>query len=158
MAILLKGGKVLSGNNLIDQDVLIQGKTIIEMSFNIPIENHQVEELNGKFISPGFIDMHVHLREPGFSEKETIRTGTMAAARGGYTTICAMPNVTPTPDDLEGVTRILELIKKDALVKVMTYSAITKKLQSDVLVDMKEVKDFVCGFTNDGYGIELAHR
>ncbi len=155
MGLLLKNGKLLQKDSLIDKDILIEGSNISVIADEIETANHTVIDLEGKFVTPGFIDMHVHLREPGFSEKETILTGTSAAARGGYTTICAMPNVNPTPDDLEGVERILELIKKDAKIKVMTYGAITKNITStNDLVNMEELKDKVCGFTNDGYGIQ----
>lgn len=155
MGILLKNGKLLIKDELVEKDLLIEEKYIQKIDIDIEEEGHQVIDLDGKFIAPGFVDMHVHLREPGYSEKETVKTGTMAAARGGYTTICAMPNVNPTPDDLKGVMSILSIIEKDALVKVKTYSAITKKITSNnELVDMNEVKDYVCGFTNDGYGVQ----
>ena len=77
------------------------------------------------FLSPGFIDVHVHLREPGGEHKETIETGTKAAAKGGYTTICAMPNTRPVPDTVENFSHVIDLIEKNALVRVLPYASIT---------------------------------
>ena len=77
-------------------------------------------------ILPGFVDVHVHLREPGFSYKETIRTGTLAAAHGGYTAVCAMPNLNPVPDSMETLQMELDAIQKDAVIRVLPYGAITK--------------------------------
>ncbi len=160
MGILLKNGKILDGNFLITKDILIEGSNIMEIKDDIHQENHQVFDLKGYFISPGFVDMHVHLREPGFEHKETIRTGTMAAARGGYTTICAMPNTNPTPDTIEDLKSIHSLIEKNAFINVLTYGAITKKLKDEGndLVDFDALHQYVCGFTNDGYGVQSAKQ
>ena len=78
-----------------------------------------VTQLNSCYLLPGFADVHVHLREPGFSYKETIRTGSMAAAHGGYTTVCAMPNLNPVPDSPAHLAQELELIRRDAVVRVL---------------------------------------
>ena len=84
-------------------------------------------------ILPGFVDVHVHLREPGFSYKETIRTGTLAAAHGGYTAVCAMPNLNPVPDSMETLQMELDAIQKDAVIRVLPYGAITKGEQGGEL-------------------------
>lgn len=160
MGILLQNGKILKGDDLINRDLLIEGNTIAEISEKIDEVSHEIINLKGNFISPGFVDMHVHLREPGFEHKETIRTGTMAAARGGYTTVCAMPNTNPTPDTLEDLMHIHKLISENALVKVLAYGAITKKLKDEgnALVDFDQLHAHVCGFTNDGYGVQSTRQ
>jgi len=169
MGILLKGGFLLEDNQTVIKDVLILDNKITQIESSIPIENHEIHDCKGLFISPGFIDMHVHLREPGCENKETIRTGTMAAAKGGYTLVCAMPNTNPVPDNLEVINLILEKIKQNALIKVLPYATITKSQKNhSPLVDMELLKDKVCGFSNDGFGIQstkemyeamlLAHR
>ena len=86
-------------------------------------------------ILPGFVDVHVHLREPGFSYKETIRTGTLAAAHGGYTAVCAMPNLNPVPDSMETLQMELDAILKDAVIRVLPYGAITIGEQGRELAD-----------------------
>lgn len=169
MGILLKNGFLLEDNQTVIKDVLILDNKITQIESSIPKENHEIHDCKGFLISPGFIDMHVHLREPGYENKETIRTGTMAAAKGGYTLVCAMPNTNPVPDNLEVVNFILEKIKQNAVVKVLPYATITKSQKNHApLVDMELLKDKVCGFSNDGFGIQstkemyeamlLAHR
>lgn len=114
-------------------------------------------DAKGALVTPGLIDVHVHLREPGFSDKETIKSGTMAAARGGFTTICAMPNVNPVPDTVEKMIAIQEKIKKDAVIKVLQYAPITKGLKSDYLTDQQALLDAgAFAFTNDGVGVQTA--
>ncbi len=153
--ILLQGGTILEKGKLVFKDVMIKDGVIIKIEEDIVEEHATVYQLNGKFISPGLIDMHVHLREPGFEQKETIETGTKAAARGGYTLVCAMPNTYPVPDSVEKINHMLDLIEKNAVVKVIPYAAISKGIQAGAeLVDMEELKSKVCGFTNDGYGIQ----
>ena len=108
-------------------------------------------------ITPGLIDVHVHLREPGFTYKETIQTGSEAAARGGFTTICAMPNTNPVPDTVEKFEELQALIKKDAVVKVLHYAPITTGLKSDELVDQPGLLAAgAFAFTNDGVGVQTA--
>lgn len=104
-------------------------------------------------VFPGFCDVHVHLREPGFSYKETIRTGTLAAAHGGYTDICAMPNLSPVPDGVKTLTPELDAIKRDAAVRVHPYGSITKGEAGTELSDMAELAPHVCAFSDDGKGV-----
>lgn len=103
---------------------------------------------------PGFADVHVHLREPGFFYKETIRTGTLAAARGGYTTVCSMPNLNPAPDSPKTLAPQLELIRRDAAVHVVPYGTITRGERGEELSDMEALAPCVAGFSDDGRGVQ----
>ena len=105
-------------------------------------------------IFPGFIDVHVHLREPGFSYKETIATGTRAAICGGYSTVASMPNLNPVPDSIENLNVQLDIIKKDALVNVYPFAAITKGQLGNELSDIDALYDKVIGFSDDGRGVQ----
>ena len=114
----------------------------------------RVFDCTGKIITPGLVDLHVHLREPGFSRKETIATGTAAAAHGGFTTVCSMPNLEPAPDTMENLQQQLSIIERDAVVKVLPYATITRKRRGDELVDFSALKPYVAGFSDDGSGVQ----
>ncbi len=105
-------------------------------------------------IFPGFIDVHVHFREPGFSYKETIASGSAAAARGGYTAVCTMPNLNPVPDSRENLQKQLEIINRDAVVKVIPFGSITKGEMGQALSDLEDMAPSVCGFSDDGRGVD----
>ena len=105
-------------------------------------------------IFPGFCDVHVHLREPGYSYKETVETGTLSAARGGYTAVCSMPNLKPAPDSLENLSVQLDLIEKGAVIHVYPYGTITKGQQGFELADMDDMAERVCAFSDDGRGVQ----
>lgn len=105
-------------------------------------------------ICPGFCDLHVHFREPGFSYKETIRTGSLAAARGGYTTVCTMPNLNPAPDSAETLSLQLRAIRKDAVTQVIPYGTVTKGERGEELSDMEALAPHVCAFSDDGKGVQ----
>lgn len=108
-------------------------------------------------ISPGFIDLHVHLREPGFAEKETIATGTMAAAKGGFTTIASMPNTKPVPDSVATLDDLKERISKKAAVRVLPIAAITKGQKGEELVNFQKLaRAGAFAFSDDGVGVENA--
>ena len=94
-------------------------------------------------VIPGFCDVHVHFREPGFSYKETVKTGSLAAAHGGYTTVCTMPNLNPVPDSVENLGLQLDIIKKDALIEVLPYGAITVGEMGEKLADLGGMAPFV---------------
>jgi len=103
---------------------------------------------------PGFVDVHVHLREPGFSYKETVKSGTMAGAHGGYAALCTMANLNPVPDTLKNLQVQLELIRSDAVIPVYPYGAITMGEQGQMLAEMAEMAPFVAGFSDDGKGVQ----
>ena len=107
-------------------------------------------------IVPGLCDVHVHFREPGFSYKETIRTGSLAAAHGGYTAVCTMPNLNPVPDSLESLNVQLDIIKRDSApcVSIHPYGAITKGEKGECLADMEAMAPYVCAFSDDGRGVQ----
>lgn len=105
-------------------------------------------------VVPGLVDVHVHLREPGFFYKETIASGTKAAARGGYTTVCAMPNLNPAPDCVEHLQQQLDIIERDAEVWVLPYGCITKGQKGGELCDYEAMMPYVAGFSDDGKGVQ----
>ena len=155
--LLLKNGQMLNeAGGLVTTDLLIEGEKIVQIAPNLVSEDAQVVELDGKLMTPGLIDVHVHLREPGGEHKETIATGTAAAARGGYTLIAAMPNTNPVPDGEENLKLVLDKIKEDAVVRVLPYGSITTGLKGDALIDFAPLSGDVIAFTDDGRGIQEA--
>ena len=106
------------------------------------------------YIFPGLADVHVHFREPGFSYKETIKSGSKAAAHGGYTTVSTMPNLNPVPDSLENLKIQLDIIQKDSLIDIIPYGAITVGEKGEKLADLAEMSPHVCAFTDDGRGVQ----
>ena len=117
----------------------------------VSISGHDLSDF---VVLPGFVDVHVHLREPGFSYKETIRTGTLAAARGGYTTVCAMPNLNPVPDSAAHLQAQLDLIRAGAAIRVLPYGAITVGQQGAELAALEELAPYVVAFSDDGRGVQ----
>ena len=112
-------------------------------------------DLDGRVLIPGLVDVHVHLREPGFPHKETIATGTAAAARGGYTAVCAMPNLLPAPDAPDTLAQEVDIIRRDALVRVYPYGCITVGQRgAGELVDFAALAPSVVGFSDDGRGVQ----
>ena len=109
---------------------------------------------NDIVILPGFCDVHVHFREPGFSYKETMETGALASAHGGYTDVCTMPNLSPVPDSREHLEEQLSLIREKACIRVHPYGAITVGEKGEQLVDMASLSENVCGFSDDGRGVQ----
>ena len=105
-------------------------------------------------VFPGFCDVHVHFREPGFSYKETVRTGSASAARGGYTAVCTMPNLNPVPDSVENLNIQRQLIEDDACIHVYPYGAITIGEKGETLADIEGMAPYVCGFSDDGRGVQ----
>ena len=105
-------------------------------------------------VLPGFVDVHVHLREPGFSYKETIRSGSLAAAHGGYTAVCAMPNLNPVPDSMEHLQPELDAIRRDAVIRVLPYGAITEGEKGEKLADLDAMAPYVVAFSDDGKGVQ----
>lgn len=139
MSILIKNGYVLDPSTGLEgkRDIFIQEDTITEVASNISEHADQVIDAKGMYVMPGFIDLHVHLREPGYEYKETIATGAMAAARGGFTSICPMPNTNPTIDNGHMIEYLLLKAKKEAGVNILPIGAITKGQQGKELADIK---------------------
>ncbi|MDE6510720.1 MAG: amidohydrolase family protein, partial [Muribaculaceae bacterium] len=113
-----------------------------------------VFELDNHLVTYGLCDVHVHLRQPGFEAKETIATGTRAAMMGGYTAVCAMPNLNPTPDTVEHIGEELDIIKKDAAINVYPYASITIDRKGRQLVDMEALREYAVAFSDDGSGVQ----
>lgn len=111
-------------------------------------------DATGKYLVPGLVDMHVHFREPGYSYKETIKDGSRAAAAGGFTTVCTMPNLNPAPDSVETLQKQLDIINNDAEVDVLPYATITKLRMGHELVDYTALAPMVAGFSDDGTGVQ----
>ncbi|MEI4771766.1 dihydroorotase [Psychrobacillus sp. FJAT-51614] len=137
--------------------VVIENGLITKIGANETIKDAQVIDGKGMLLSPGFIDVHVHLREPGGEHKETIESGTKAAAKGGYTTICAMPNTRPVPDTVETFSHILDLVEKNALVRVLPYASITIRQAGKERTDIEALKKLgAFALTDDGVGVQAA--
>lgn len=149
---------------LVPVEILIHNGKIELLGSNlekyIPTSQASYDIIDGQnnLITPGLIDLHVHFREPGFTDKETIETGSKAAARGGFTTVCAMPNLNPVPDNPTTLKEIIELNSTGAVIKVEQYATISKNLNSEVdLVDFKSLAQAgAVAFTNDGVGVQTA--
>ncbi len=109
---------------------------------------------DGYIVVPGLCDVHVHFREPGFSYKETIKTGSMAAVAGGYTAVCTMPNLNPVPDSLDNLKLQSDLIKSGSHIRILPDGAITKGEKGEELSDMSDMSDKVCAFSDDGRGVQ----
>ncbi len=160
MRTLIKNGYIVTKDNELNQvDILVED-TKIKAIGNLEkedLEFDQVLDAEGGLITPGLVDVHVHFREPGFEYKETIETGSASAAKGGFTTVCAMPNLNPVPDTKDKLRDVNERIEKDSKVKILHYAPITKKLNSEELVDFKALKEEKAfAFTNDGVGVQTA--
>ena len=154
MSLLLKGGTVYTGDGFVNADVLVDEDRIVSVSPSISQEGASVIELHDQLVVPGFVDVHVHLRQPGFSYKETVYSGTSAAAAGGYTAVCAMPNLKPVPDSVEHLREELAAIEKDAKIRVYPYGAITVGQKGETLADLAGMAPDVCGFSDDGRGVQ----
>ena len=154
MNLLLTGGAVFLNGSFQNMDIAIDQGRIVSVFPSLPKEGFSVIELHNRLIVPGFVDVHVHLREPGFSYKETIYSGTSAAAAGGYTAVCAMPNLKPVPDSLENLRVQLDLIRKNAKVHVYPYGAITCGEKGEALADLAAMAPYVTGFSDDGRGVQ----
>ncbi|MCQ2115135.1 MAG: dihydroorotase [Bacteroidales bacterium] len=159
-SIILKGGQIVQRGELFPSDILFSDGVITLISENIAPEAHpeaEVVDITGCVVSYGLVDVHVHFREPGFSAKETIASGSAAAAKGGYTLVCPMPNLNPAPDAPETLQVQLDLIRSEqAKVDVRPFATITSGRKGGAVVDMAALKDKVAGFSDDGSGIQTA--
>ncbi|MDE7305145.1 MAG: dihydroorotase [Alistipes sp.] len=147
---VFRDGKFAEGALLVDQE---SGRFVADASAAGTAD--RTVDLKGLHVVPGLVDVHVHLREPGFPHKETIATGTSAAARGGYTVVCSMPNLDPAPDSPEHLRVQTDLIRRDALVRVVPYASITVGQRGcGELVDFEALAPGVVGFSDDGRGVQ----
>ncbi len=155
MIVVLKGAEYFTPQGLQRADIRIENGVITQIDSDLSVAEAEVFDLAGCTIFPGLVDVHVHLREPGFSHKETIVSGSKAAARGGVTTLFTMPNLSPAPDTVEHVQEQLDLIARDAVVKCIPYGAITigQKGRGE-LVDFEALAPMVGGFSDDGRGVQ----
>jgi dihydroorotase len=155
--LLIKNGRVVDPSSGTDEtlDILIEKGKIVEVKSKIDSEVPRIIDASRLVVAPGFIDMHVHLREPGFEDKETIASGSLAAAKGGFTTICCMPNTNPV-NDCRGVTEyILSESRKRAVVNVFPIAAITKGMMGEELVDMSDlIGAGAVAFSDDGRPVQ----
>jgi dihydroorotase len=157
---LLKGGRVVDPANGIDgvRDVLIDGDRIARVGTDLPVDGATVVEIPaGLVICPGFIDMHVHLREPGQEHKETIATGTASAVAGGFTAVACMPNTTPVNDDANVTTYILDKAKQANLARVYPIGAVSRGSKGELLADIADLRKAGCvAITDDGHPVRTA--
>ncbi len=154
MSLLLSGGFVYNDGRFSKADILIEGGTVSKIKPHISTNRSKAIEFINFYIIPGFADVHVHLREPGFSYKETIKIGTTAAASAGYAAVCAMPNLNPPPDSPENLKVQTDIIKKDAVIDVYPYACITKGQKGEELADFSALHDKVIAFSDDGKGVQ----
>ena len=154
MKILIKGGRVIDPANKIDKiaDVLVEDGRIAAVGENLPSEGAEVFEAEGKIVSPGLIDMHVHLREPGQEAKEDFGSGSRAAAAGGYTRVATMPNTRPVIDNSALVKAMQKRAEEDAVVHVEIIGAVTKGQQGEEMAEMGDmVQAGAIAFSDDGH-------
>jgi len=155
MKILIKNGRLIDPVNDMDMvtDLLVEDGKVAWIEHNIPVSSSDIEVIDatGQLIIPGLIDMHVHLREPGYEYKETIKSGTMAAAAGGFTTVCCMPNTKPVNDSQSVTEFILHKAATEGVVNVLPIGAITKAAKGEEITEMAELRDAGCiAFSDDG--------
>lgn len=151
---LIKGGRLIDPSQGIDRisDLLLADGVVSALAPHIdPPEHAQIIDAAGLVVAPGFIDLHCHLREPGFEDKETIATGTLAAARGGFTTVCAMPNTNPTMDTRATLEYVLRKARDEGVARVLPIGCVTKRSAGAELAEMGELAEAgAIGFSDDG--------
>lgn len=152
MRTLIQGGTVYTGCGFERRDLFIEDGRIAAPRADFAPD--EVIDAAGLIVSPGFIDLHVHLRQPGQEQKETIRSGTMAAAAGGFTTVCAMPNLAPPPDSMENLALERRLIEEDAVCRVLPFATITAGRAGGVPVPLRALAPHCVGFSDDGSGVQ----
>jgi dihydroorotase len=155
---IIKKASLYTYNGIKVVDILIKDGKVASIEKEIAAAvNDEIIDATGLLLTPGFIDLHVHLREPGGEKKETIETGTRAAAKGGFTTIAAMPNTRPVPDNPEMLDWLRKRIEDSASVRVLPYASITKRELGQELTSFKELKQAgAFAFTDDGVGVQTA--
>ncbi|MFA7677233.1 MAG: dihydroorotase [Candidatus Omnitrophota bacterium] len=164
MRVLVKNSRIIDASQNLDKigDIFIESGKIKNVGKNISPNADKIIEASGKIAIPGLVDMHVHLREPGREDKETIESGTLAAAKGGITSVLAMPNTEPAIDCIDSVERVKEIIKKNAKVNVFIAAAITKNRAGREVTEVKKLKNHgVLAVTDDGSSVDdtdIMHR
>ncbi len=154
-AFVIKGCDVFIDGCFVPSDVEVAGGIVSRVEPGIvPEKGVPVFNFNNCRIVPGLVDVHVHLREPGFSFKETIATGTAAAARGGYTAVCAMPNLNPVPDSVEHMAVELEAIRRGARIRVYPYAALTVGERGREMADIPGLAEYAAAYSDDGRGVQ----
>ncbi len=151
--LVISGGRVIDPANGVDGvfDVRVEGGAIVAVGHGLERAGARVIDAAGCIVTPGWVDLHAHLREPGFEQKGTIATETLAALRGGFTTICAMPNTQPAPDNASTVEALLGRIARDARVRVLPIGCITRGRAGKVIAELSEMADAgVAAFSDDG--------
>ena len=159
MNLLIKNAMTYVDRTFKKLDVLIKDDVINCLGVSISDDNaDRVVDAMGKyFLIPGFVDVHTHLREPGFSYKETIKTGSMAGAKAGYNILCTMPNLNPAPDCAENLKVQTDIIERDAVIDVIPFGTITKGRKGvGTLIDFEEISSEVAGYSDDGTGVQNA--
>ena len=152
MKTLYTNAAIYAGGRFAAGEFAVEGGRIVPVAGAAP---DRTVDLGGRHVIPGLVDVHVHLREPGFSQKETIASGTAAAARGGYTTVCSMPNLNPAPDAPDTLRAQIDIIRRDAVVRVVPYGCITMGQRgAGELVDFAALAPDVVGFSDDGRGVQ----
>lgn len=157
MTLLIKNALAYIDKRFKKSDVLIKDGRIHSLGISVFSDtiDRVIDAQDKYFLIPGFVDVHTHLREPGFSYKETIRTGSAAGARAGYTTLCTMPNLNPAPDCAENLKAQTDIIERDAVIHVLPFGTITKGRKGvGELIDFNEIADKVVGFSDDGTGVQ----
>ncbi len=150
--ILIKNGKIVINNQLVKKDILIVEDKIAKIEDEINIDCDTLDA-KGCLVMPGAIDCHVHFREPGFTHKETIKSGTLSAAKGGFTAVMPMPNLNPCPDSYDNLKVELDIIKKDAVVNCYPYASVSKGENGNEISNIEEVQDLVYAISDDGVGV-----
>ena len=153
MMTLFRNALVYENGTFVNRDMLLDGAFLSAMVGDVS-PSAPISVFDNIVILPGFCDVHVHLREPGFSYKETILSGTCASARGGYTAVCSMPNLSPAPDSVENLEKQLDIIHRDGKIAVYPYGTITVGQAGETLSDMDGMADKVIGFSDDGRGVQ----
>lgn len=157
MTLLIKNAVCYIDKAFKKQDVFIKDGIIHSLGVSLSLDNidRTVDALGKYFLIPGFVDVHTHLREPGFSYKETIKTGTLAGAKAGYNVLCTMPNLNPAPDTAENLKVQTDIIDRDAVIDVLPFATITKGRKGvGEIVDFASMADKAIGFSDDGTGVQ----
>lgn len=155
MEILIENGRIWNGTDLVAGNLLVVDGVVSAVGADVDGTPECLRiDAEGAAVIPGLVDVHVHFREPGFSYKETIADGSKAAAHGGFTTVCTMPNLKPAPDSLENLEEQARIIRKDACIEVKPYATITRSRLGNELIDYEALAPLVAGFSDDGTGVQ----